>query len=165
MNFDELEPGETADFDHASEGDPWALVSEHLRTSEPVALPADFRASVHRRLRRARRFKDAKLVAGSALVTGTVITFVVTFSLGLDWWKRLLAALQPTSAAALWDAVTERLGSLLHAGESLALALKSLVPFVPFAFLTIAVAALALELALFRYLNLGPFARPQQNPT
>ena len=139
--------------------DAWSSIERHLTTRQVVTLPADFSQRVHLAAKRARRRKDAVLVLQTALVTGLVLTLVVANALGADWWQRLLATLQPASILEFLSRVIADVPSAIPAFTTLAELAERGWRFLPVALFAVAILAIAIELAVFRLLRVGPFLR------
>jgi hypothetical protein len=140
-----------------------ALLARHLETHDPLPVPLDFRRRVHQRVRSLRRWRDCKLVLAVALSTASVLTVVITCALGLNWWKRLVPAIQPRDALAALRSLPAHLPAYIRIAETAEGSLRGIFSFLPVALLLFAIGALTLELAIFRYLHLGPFAHPRRN--
>ena len=137
--------------------DDFALIADHLENAEVVALPADFAQQVRGEIRQIQWRRDAVLVLQTAMVTSLILTFVAASALGFDWWERLLAVVRPSNLAAYWTPFAGLLSSAdFDFGGLYALA-APFVRILPGAFLAAAVAALLLEIAIFRLLRIGPF--------
>jgi hypothetical protein len=139
--------------------DAWSMIERHIATREVVALPADFAQRVRRAAIRAQRRKDAVLILQTAIVTGAVLTLVVASALGADWWQRLLATLQPGRIAEVLPRVAADFQTAIPAFSSLATLAERGWRFLPIALFTTAILAIAIELAVFRFLRVGPFHR------
>jgi hypothetical protein len=124
-----------------------------------VVLPADFTQQVRRAAIRAQRRKDAVLILQTAILTGLVLTLVVASALGADWWQRLLASLQPGSIAEALSRLAADLQPAIPAFSSLAVLAERAWRFLPIALFATAILAIAIELAVFRLLRVGPFHR------
>jgi hypothetical protein len=155
--FDETagtEPGDAAELE--AWGD-FALIADHLQSSEPVALPVDFAQQVQRKIRQVQRRRDAVLVLQTAFVTGLILTFVAAAALGFNWWQRLLTGVQPENVAALVRALSASFADFGLDLRQLQERVKPFIRLLPGAFLCAAIAALLIEIAVFRLLRIGPF--------
>jgi hypothetical protein len=131
----------------------------HLEKSEPVALPQDFRAGVLRATARARLRRDLLLVAQVGFTTALLVTGVVAYALGADWWQWLAAALRPEAATALANSVLGSLSAAANWLSSVIASAKPLLPLIPWLLLAASLFVALVELAFFQFLRVGPFHR------
>ncbi len=157
----------SADPENAAELDAWedfSLIAGHLQHSEIVTLPPDFAEQVQRRIQDERSKRDFVLVLQTASLTGLILTLVAATALGVNWWQRLLDFVEPGNLARLSAPFTF---DAAKAGLDIRTLYQHVEPFLhllPGAFLTTTIAALLLELAIFRLLRIGPFQLKAANP-
>jgi hypothetical protein len=143
----------------------WSLIARHLEGNETVLLPADFRDGVRRAVARAKLRRDLLLISLAALVTGLLLTFVIALALGLHWWPRAFAAVQPGAVLAGARSFLEQVAAGLNILLTFLKGGKALWSLLPAALLAIAIVAALAELAAFRLLRVGPFLpEPARHP-
>jgi hypothetical protein len=135
----------------------WASIANHLQSTEVVALPSDFGSRVRGAIRRACIWSEVLLILKVCGATALILTFVMAYALGFDWWHRLSAAVEPAHVAVSLQTLLTKAGAFLPTLSPLLQLGKRIWPLVPIFLITFATAAVIAELALFRFLRLGPF--------
>lgn len=154
--------------DDSAEHDAWedySLIADHLRNAEVITLPVDFAQEVQRKIIQRQRRRDLLLVLQTGFVTALILTFVAATALGFNWWERLLDIARPGNVSAAWAAFSASLPAADLELSALYLEAKPFLRFLPGGFLVAAIAALLLELAVFRLLRIGPFQLKAENPS
>ncbi|RYD64993.1 MAG: hypothetical protein EOP84_32285 [Verrucomicrobiaceae bacterium] len=141
----------------------FALIANHLETVDVVVLPTDFAQQLQREIRDIQRRRDLVLVLQTAFVTSLILTFVAATALGFDWWERLLAAVRPNNLAAYWTPFAGLLSSPDLDARGIYVLVAPFARLLPGAFLAATIAALLLEIAIFRLLRIGPFQMKTAN--
>ena len=153
--------------ENPAELDAWgdfALIAEHLEKADVIALPDGFPQEVRRRIQQAQRRSDLLLVLQTGCVTGLILTRVAATALGFDWWQQLLGALQAGALTGYWTALLGILPAVDLDPQAIYLLAEPFLRVLPGAFLVATIAALLLELAIFRLLRIGPFRLKANNP-
>jgi len=142
----------------------WSEIVTHLATTQPVAIPAEFRQRVMRRIARENLRHDFLFALQAGAVTGAIVIGLIASILGSTWWPLLLHTTRSGAMSVFYETLLTRMIYAVRASALLAGHTRAFWSFMPVALLVIACCAAVAQFTVFRVFLRADHSHPAIQP-